>query len=146
MLTKRESNFHDLVWAAAARVGRNAPKVVDEIMREAFPMTLSAAEHEGADRLFRIGLVSEAKRILRAVGEEDGQSDFSNINPQFKHLVRDLKSKSYFVEEIGEYCSVAELVADSDLLDDARKFMRRKGNECLEEAKRLDALYAAVTA
>jgi len=32
------------------------------------------------------------------------------------------------------------------LLDDARRFMRRKGIECLSEANRLDALFAAVAA
>ena len=35
--------------------------------------------------------------------------------------------------------------AEAALLDDARRFMRRKGIECLAEADRLDALYAAVT-
>jgi hypothetical protein len=34
----------------------------------------------------------------------------------------------------------------SDLLEDARRSMRRKALECLAEADRLYALYAAVTA
>ena len=34
----------------------------------------------------------------------------------------------------------------SDLLTDARRAMRRKALECLTEADRLDALYAAATA
>ena len=40
---------------------------------------------------------------------------------------------------------VPDLIAEPDLLDDARRFMRRKGLECLAEANRLDALYTAVT-
>jgi hypothetical protein len=39
-----------------------------------------------------------------------------------------------------------EHIADLDLLEDARRSMRRKALECLAEADRLDALYAAVTA
>ncbi|SNS05701.1 hypothetical protein [Antarctobacter heliothermus] len=35
--------------------------------------------------------------------------------------------------------------ADLDLLEDARRAMRRKALECLAEADRLDALYVAVT-
>ena len=36
-------------------------------------------------------------------------------------------------------------IADLDLLEDARRSMRRKALECLAEADRLDALYGAVT-
>jgi len=59
--------------------------------------------------------------------------------------VKDLRSKSYFVESAEEYVAVPDLIVEPDLLDDARRFMRRKGVECLTEADRLDALFAAVT-
>jgi hypothetical protein len=36
-------------------------------------------------------------------------------------------------------------ITDLDLLEDARRSMRRKALECLDEADRLDALYVAVT-
>ena len=38
-----------------------------------------------------------------------------------------------------------EHIADLDLLEDARHSMRRKALECLAEADRLDALFAAIT-
>lgn len=38
-----------------------------------------------------------------------------------------------------------EHIADLDLLEDARRSMRRKALECLAEADRLDALFAAIT-
>jgi hypothetical protein len=59
--------------------------------------------------------------------------------------VKDLRSKSYFAESAAEYVAIPDLIAEPELLDDARRFMRRKGIECLAEADRLDALYAAVT-
>jgi hypothetical protein len=49
------------------------------------------------------------------------------------------------VESADEYVDVPSLIAEPALLNDARKFMRRKGEECLAEAKILDELYAAVT-
>lgn len=39
----------------------------------------------------------------------------------------------------------SDAAADLDLLEDARRSMRRKALECLAEADRLDALYGAVT-
>ena len=63
----------------------------------------------------------------------------------FAPLVKDLRSKSYFVESAAEYVAIPHLIAEPELLDDARRFMRRKGKECLDEADRLDALFAAVT-
>ena len=42
--------------------------------------------------------------------------------------------------------NASDPIADLDLLEDARRAMRRKALECLAEADRLDALYAAVTA
>ena len=60
--------------------------------------------------------------------------------------MQDLRSKSYFVESAEEYVLIPDLIAEPPLLDDARRFMRQKGKECLDEADRLDALYAAVIA
>ena len=50
------------------------------------------------------------------------------------------------MESAEEYVAIPALIAEPELLDDARRFMRRKGKECLDEADRLDALYVAVTA
>ena len=96
-------------------------------------------------RMLRTGIISEVKRILRNRDDGLGQGDFADRCDAFAPLVRDLRSKSYFVESAAEYVVVPDLIAEPDLLDDARQFMRRKGLECLAEADRLDALYAAVT-
>jgi len=85
------------------------------------------------------------KRILRNRHDGLTQTDFADRCDAFAPLVSDLRSKSYFVESAQEYVVVPDLIAEPDLLDDARRFMRRKGLECLAEADRLDALYAAVT-
>lgn len=145
MLNKRISDFHELVWKTAARVGNSAPKVVDEILRRAFPATTNAASDEGADKILRKGAISEVTRILKDTTDPNGQGDFADIDPAFHPLVKPLRSRTYYVESAGEYVSVPMLIADPALLDDARRYMRRKGEECIAEADRLDELFAAVT-
>ena len=95
--------------------------------------------------MLRTGIISETKRILRNRRDLERQTDFADRCDAFAPLVSDLRSKSYFVESAEEYVAVPDLIAEPDLLDDARRFMRRKGLECLAEANRLDALYTAVT-
>ena len=107
--------------------------------------TCSQARAEGAMRMLRTGIISETKRILRNRRDLERQTDFADRCDAFAPLVSDLRSKSYFVESAEEYVAVPDLIAEPDLLDDARRFMRRKGLECLAEANRLDALYTAVT-
>lgn len=146
MLNKRLANFVELVWTAAASVGNSAPRVADAIIKKAFPQTVKEAEIEGAITMLRTGVINEVKSILRGSFGPEEQRDFSEIDEQFRPIVEHLKKKAYFVESAGEYVTVPRLIAEPDLLDDARKFMRRKGEECLAEADRLDELHAAVTA
>ena len=146
MLDSQSAAFAKQVWDSASRLGNNAPKIADEMMEAAFPMTCTQARQEGALRMLRTGIISEVKRILRNRDDGLGQSDFAEICAAFAPLVKDLRSKSYFVESAEEYVAVPDLIEDPDLLDEARRFMRRKGLECLTEADRLDALFMAVTA
>jgi hypothetical protein len=143
MLHRRIANFAELVWSTAAKVGNNAPAITDKIIKRAFPQTVAEARIEGADKMLRVGVIAEVKRILKHA-TDDTQIDFSDVAPEFATIARKLKSKTYFVESADEYVDVPSLIADPALLDDARKFMRRKGEECLAEAKILDELYAAV--
>ena len=145
MLDSQSAAFAERVWEIAARLGNNAPRIADDIMGTAFPLTCSQARAEGALRMLRTGIISEVKRILRNRDDGLGQTDFAEICAGFAPLVKELRSKSYFVESAEEYVGIPDLIADPELLDDARHFMRRKGKECLDEADRLDALYAAVT-
>jgi hypothetical protein len=145
MLDSQTAAFAEQVWAIAARLGNNAPKIADDIMGFAFPLTCSQAREEGALRMLRTGVISEVKRILRTRDDGLTQSDFAEVCEGFAPLIKALRSKSYFVESAEEYVAIPELIAEPDMLDDARRFMRRKGRECLAEADRLDALYLAVT-
>ena len=145
MLNSQSAAFAASVWEVASRLGNNAPKIGDDIMEAAFPLTCSQAREEGALRMLRTGIISEVKRILRNRDDSISQADFAEVCKAFAPLVKDLRSKSYFVEAAQEYVAVPDLIAEPDLLDDARRFMRRKGIECLAEANRLDALFAAVT-
>jgi hypothetical protein len=74
------------------------------------------------------------------------QADFDEINPSFRPLVEKLSSATYYVEQLQMHMTVRELIDDPELLDDARRYMRRKGDENLVEARKLDALYEAVIA
>lgn len=143
-MLKRTSDFTHHVWEAADLVGRNAPRIVDDILKALFPNTVSAAEAEGASRILRIGCIAEVKRVLHRSGNSSAQVDFGEMHESFLPLVRALQRPSYFVPERDEEVPVRELIADPNQLDAARRFMRRKGMECLDEAERLDRLYEAV--
>jgi len=144
MLNKRVPDLSDAVWDAVAKVGMNPAKVADRIIKDVFPRTLAEAMIEGADRMLRVGLIDAVKPMLRGGAVSHAQGDFSEIDSAFEPLVAELKSAAYFVEALGEQVPVARLIAEPDLLDDARKFMRRKGDECIAEALRLDLLHNAV--
>jgi hypothetical protein len=145
MLNKRVANFAELVWTTAGKVGNSAPAIADKIIKRAFPQTVAEAEIEGADKMLRVGVINAIKTILKHAAAADEQIDFSSIEPKFGRIVKKLKSNAYFVESAGEYVSISRLIEEPDLLDDARRHMRRKGMECLADAKVLDELYAAIT-
>lgn len=146
MLKRRTSDFAMLVFEAASRLGNSATRIADEIIEVAFPRTVEESQHEGAYKLLRKGVITEVKRTLNHVPHEGGQLDFlADIDPVFTEIVGKLKRSKYFVEAVDEYVPIEQLVKDPELLDDARKLMRRKGNECLAEAGILDELYEAVT-
>lgn len=151
MLNRRVSDFATMVWEAKRRLGSNAIRIADDLITRAFPKTVEEASHEGADKMLRSGVISEVKRILTKNIDDDDTIDMSTIEPSFGEIVARLKKGKYFVEEangepVNEYVSVSDLIADPTMLDSARKLMRRKGEECLAEAKVLDELYEAVTA
>lgn len=145
MLLKRAPELNEIVWAAEAEVGGNPGRITDAILAEHFPRTQAEAQVEGVEKLLRNGLLFEVKRILRTNCGDDRQTDFGEIDAAFRPFVHALKRPSYWVESREELVSVAVLIESPVLLDDARQFMRRKGNECLDEATRLDALWLAVT-
>ncbi|MHB2169938.1 hypothetical protein [Alsobacter sp. R-9] len=145
MLERRVSDFTKAVWIAAAQVGTSAPRVADHIVESLFPRTCAEARVEGAMAMFREGVIAAAKKVLRGGDVDADQFDFAGIDKQFAPIVETLKSRSYFVESEGEYVSVARLIAEPDLLKAAAEFMRRKAHENMDEFRRLDRLYKAVT-
>ncbi|MDA0341181.1 MAG: hypothetical protein O3B74_06240 [Proteobacteria bacterium] len=144
MLSHRTPDFARYVWDAAARVGRSAPRIVDDILTAVFPKTTDAAGVEGATKMLRTGCISEVKRVLHAPHPDDCQVDFAEVDPSFMPLVKRLQRPSYFVPNLDMELTVADLIANPSHLDAARCFIRSKGMECLAEADRLDRLYQAV--
>ncbi len=145
MLNKLLADFHALVYEASMQVGSNAPAIADAVIKIAFPKTCSSAEQEGAGEIFRNGVISAVKKLIRRGSPDVTQYDFAEANEQFA-VISELKSVAYFVPQIAEYVSIPRLVSNPEHLDDARRFMRQKGEECIAEANRLDRLYEAVMA
>lgn len=147
MLQKRNADFAEEVWRASARLdSMSPPRIGDDIINRLFPRTVNAAEDEGAGTMLRKGVIAAVKTVLGGIGDDAGQGDLANIDPTFAPQVHALKRPSYHVEARGELVPIAELIRTPELLDDARKFMRRKSIETAEEADRLDQLYDAVIA
>jgi hypothetical protein len=147
MLNTKLALFHELVFKAVTRVGYSAAAITDSIIALAFPETVRVAEQEGAFTMLRTG-VNDAVRTVLKSSPDDRQIDFGQVDPQFRTILKKigLKNVRYFVESLGAHVPVPELIAEPALLDEARNYMRRKGEECLAEAMRLDELYAAVMA
>jgi len=146
MLSERTATFAALVKELAGAIGRSPPAIAAKIIDVLFPKSRDVTEEEGADKMFRRGVVDEVKRVLKTRPDDEGPRDFADIEPTFRPIARRLGNSSYYVESLHSFASVRELVDAPELLDDARKFMRRKGDECHAEADVLDELYAAVVA
>jgi hypothetical protein len=145
MLTDKLRPFYDAINAAIAEVGKNAAKIADRVIGEAFPDTAQAADREGADRMLRLGVIARVSAILKG-GSDIDQRDFVEIAPDFMHIVDRLHNHSHYVplDDVQEYVHIGTLIANPEWLDAARKFKRQKGEETLAEADVLDELYHAV--
>lgn len=140
-----DNAFFVAVWNAARTEGMSAPRITDRIIRDLWPNTAKAAADEGADLMFRRGVIASVKFVLRRPIADPAQIDMAQIAPSFSAIVEKLKRPSYQVPSLSQYVGVADLIRNPDWLDEARKFMRQKGEECLAEAKTLDQLYREVT-
>lgn len=144
-MTER-AELNSLIAESAAVVGMSAPKVANDILPLAFPEIVNAtAESPLAASIFRTGLVADVTHVLKSLQSSAAQADFSDIDGAFQEQVKPLKSTTYTVPSIGVRVAVSDLIRMPSYLDEARRFMRQKGEECIDEAKRLDALYEAVT-
>lgn len=147
MLKKILTPFYEAINAAREKHGESPAKIADEIMRAVFPDTVESAETEGCDKMLRQGIVGAVKSYIKKPPEDERQSSFADVDPDFLPYVQKLQNTRYFVPDLagGEFKHIADLIARPAYLDAARKFQRLKGEETLEEADRLDELYAAVT-
>lgn len=133
------------IWSAAREVGMSAPRVTDKIIRDVFPGTTEAASKEGADLIFRRGVIGYVKYALRRPTADLNQIDMATIDKSFAAIVEKLKRPSFTVPSLSGEVAVADLIRNPDWLDEARKYWRQKGDETLAQADVLDELYRAVT-
>jgi hypothetical protein len=145
-MTYASGSFAEMVVDAAREWGRSAPTIADKLIKRVCPRTTAAAEEEGVLHWLRDGMIKAIKAILKgAGGVSDGTMDFSELFDAFP-MAKDLKSTAYYVESENEEVPLPDLVDDPDLLLAAAHYMQKKGMECLEESRRLFALYEAVIA
>lgn len=137
--------LHDAILTASVKVGYSAPRISDEIIAKVFPRGLKAIRKEGGETILRRGLIVHVNRILKGIAPQTSQGDFSDIDPQFHSVVKELHANTYTVPSLDVRVAVADLIRLPKYLDEARQYMRQKGFECIEEADRLDVLYGLVT-
>ncbi len=105
---------------------------------------MAAADDEGAAAYLRTGLIAAVRQAVCSPSQEDWVT-IESIGEPFRAFIHTLRRYRYFVEAQREYVGLDELIADPPLLADACQHLRRKGVETIEEAQRLERLYAAVT-
>ncbi len=145
MLKTKLHDFYTMIERAFEVHGGNVPVLTRQVIDAAFPDSVEAAEREGCDAMLYEGVKTAVSKYIRSRSVMEEQGTFADVCEKFRDYIAELKSTSYTVPSMGEVVAVDRLVAFPHLLDEARKFMRQKGNECLAEAKRLDDLYDAVT-
>ncbi|MRX33190.1 hypothetical protein [Aminobacter sp. MDW-2] len=145
MLSDKLRLFYQKVNDAVAVHGLNAKAVADEVIAEAFPDTMAAATHEGADTMLRNGVIAFLSAYFKRAPKMDADQFEMDIPSALTPIVSRLKKDAHYVEMLGQYVPVPLLIANPEWLDDARKYKRRKGEETLSEAAVLDELYVAVT-
>lgn len=147
MLTDKLQAFYQAVHTAMMDVGNSAPRIADRVINDAFPDTSKAAEREGADKMLRDGIIIFVSKYLKRSANTPiiGQGDFAEISDQFRDIVKKLSNPSHYVPTLQQHMPVGFLIANPDLLDEARKYKRQKGLETLAEADALDELYEAVS-
>lgn len=147
MTNEQAAGFARAIEVAVRRLDtRNAAAIRDHIVKLLYPRTMKEAEDEGALQHFLAGVTVAVRRVLRQMESDGLQHDLGEVHPKLFPYVQILKHPSYFVPSLGEYLTIVELIETPTLLDEARVFLRRKGEEVIAEAERLDDLFKAVTA
>lgn len=137
----------DAVWEAVGKIGTmNTAKVVDHIIEEVLPETVATSRREGVYGMLRSGVMTHVRKILGAKIEEECAPSLFDLHQSLAPYASTLKRGAYYVESLDEFVSLARLVKETSLLDEARRYMRRKGEETLAEANALDKLYHAALA
>ncbi len=145
MLSDKLRLFYDRMNDAVAIHGLNPAAVADVIIAEAFPDTLAAASHEGAETMLRTGVIDFLSSHFKRAPKLDPMQSTFDFPESVKPIVAKLKGEAHYVQSLGQYVPNALLVSNPAWLDDARRYKRQKGNETLAEADILDELYDAIT-
>lgn len=133
------SAVHNLVVRLQTR---SAADITDRLLPRLYPNTQKASAGEGCNAYFRSGVMNAVRGVIANMPDPN-QGDFEQVHPGLLPYARTLRKKAYYVPELHEYVTISELLTTLELLDSARKHERKKGEETIAEAERLDALYFA---
>lgn len=130
--------------------GNSAPGIADAVITTTYPKTVKVSQKEGAYGLLRTGVVVFVRAYLKGEGihitptADADQAGMWEIAPGFQEVAAQLTHEEYFVPSLGDFVPKAKLIALPPLFDEARKFVRSKGDECIAEADRMDIAYVAL--
>jgi len=144
MLHSQLGALNDLIVESMSRVGMTPSGIADDVLPLAFPLSLPSLQAEGGEGLLRDGLVRHIKRVLDRPAATPAQRDFSELDFAFGAIVDRLPKRVFFVPSRNVFVWIVDLINDPALLDEARLFTRKKGEETIATAVLLDQLYAAV--
>jgi hypothetical protein len=130
----REKAAHDDLVAAAHRAQAHALEI------EAAAKRRLADEYDGAQARRDVGQQGARTDLVHAVNEVVPSAADLGLNRRETHEARQLRD----AEANDPGIVWRKLDYRLERGEDARRFMRRKGLECLAEADRLDALFAAI--
>ncbi|OAN71264.1 hypothetical protein A8B82_21050 [Sulfitobacter sp. EhC04] len=147
MRKEQMTEFYVLADEAREIFGDSAPKITDEILREAFPKTMAAAEAEGCDKFLRHGAKSDISRYIRKPKASVRQLTFASLDPDLLPLVQVLNSVAYYVPNgahEGTYYSVPELCHDEPKLTQAYQYKIMQRDHYADECRNLHVLLKKV--
>jgi hypothetical protein len=129
--------------------GNSAPNIADAVIDVCYPQTVKVAKGEGAYGVLRTGVVVFVRAYLKGEGErvtaaDDATAGMWEIAPGFQEVAAQLTHGEYYVPSVADFVPKGKLIALPALFDEARKFIRSKGDECIAEADRMDIAYAAL--
>lgn len=144
VIHRQLSAFYQYIDAARNRVRGDTGSIAAAVIFDAFPETVTASKGEGCERIFFAAVQEEIRDCIKKPKVPKNQLTWDDVPGFLVVLMKELKSEAFFVPDDkggGELVDIGVVVKNLPKLDLARKYLRKKGDETLAEATRLDGIY-----